>query len=325
MARAISGRTYGNDDLNGVAFAISNQQLRSAGREKLARAEGALPRVRGVIKVPGSGPYGDDELCRDFVDNLVGLRNKLKWSQEKLATEAHVSKGTVAMTESFQRKPQIDHGIGYDTAFGLKNTFEAKARAIQSGSFPEVYRDFPAHEATAHDLYIYEHSVFPGLIQTERYAHAVISAWPNITSDEIDRRVAGRLARRDVVHREDPPPPRLWALVDETALRRPAAESDVMYEQCMHALEVSRLPHVSLAVIPLTAHWHVGLLGACTIVERDGVPRVVNLEDLADGRVSEDSSIVRRVALRFRSLQHEALPGEASRDIVARVAKELWS
>lgn len=275
--------------------------------------------------MPGSGPYADDEPCRDFVDNLVGLRNKLKWSQEKLATEAHVSKGTVAMTESFQRKPQIDHGIGYDRAFGLKNTFEAKARAIQSGSFPEVYRDFPAHEATAHDLYIYEHSVFPGLIQTERYMRAVLSAWPNIRADEVERRVSGRLTRQEVVHREDPPPPRMWALVDEAALRRPVADADAMYEQCVHAIEIARLPHVSLAVVPYTARWHVGLLGACTIVERDGSPRVMYLDDLVDGRVLEDPALVRQAALRFRALQHEALPGEASRDMIARTAKELWS
>jgi hypothetical protein len=74
-----------------------------------------------------------------------------------------------------------------------------------------------------------------------------------------------------------------------------------MYEHCQHALEVSRLPHVSLAVVPYADRWHIGLLGACTIVERDGTPRVVNLEDLADGRVSEDPEIVRRVALRFRA------------------------
>jgi hypothetical protein len=28
-------------------------------------------------------------------------------------------------------------------------------------------------------------------------------------------------------------PPRLWALVDEAALRRPVAAPEVMYEQCM--------------------------------------------------------------------------------------------
>jgi hypothetical protein len=277
-----------------------------------------------VINVAGSGPYANDELCRDFVENLVGLQTRLGWSQEKLAAEAHVGKGVIAMTESYQRKPQVDHGIGYDRAFGLKGMFEAKAQAIQSGVFPEVYRSFPAHEAAAHDLCLYEHSVFPGLIQTEGYARAVLSAWPNIRADELERRVSARLIRQEILGREEPPPPRVWALLDEAALRRPVADSDVMYEQCIHALDVSRLPHVSLAVIPYAARWHVGLLGACAIVEREGVPRVMWLDDLVDGRVAEDAALVRQAAVRFRALQHAALSGVDSRDLIERLAKELW-
>jgi len=98
-----------------------------------------------------------------------------------------------------------------------------------------------------------------------------------------------------------------------------------MHEQCMHALELSRMPNVSLAVVPYAAGGHIGLSGACTIVEMDGQARIVNLDDLADGRVSEDPVIVRRVALRFRSLQHEALSRGDSRDMIARVAEELWN
>lgn len=135
----------------------------------------------------------------------------------------------------------------------------------------------------------------------------------------------GRLARQEILFREDPSPPRVWALVDEAALRRPVADAAVMYEQCRHALEVSRLPHVSLAVVPYADRWHVGLLGACQIAEWDGIPRVVNLDDLADGRVSEDPTMVRKVALRFRALQYEALPGGDSRKVIARVAEELWN
>ena len=271
----------------------------------------------------GSGPFAEDERCQDFVTNLVVMRNMRGWSQPDLAAACQFSKGVISNIESFQRAPLVEHGQAIDRAFGLTRIFKAKAQAIQSGAYPEAFRDFPIHEAAAHDVYIYEHSAFPGLLQTERYARAVISAWPNITVDEIDRRLAGRLARCEVVRREDPPPPRVWALVDEAALRRSVAGADVMYEQCVHALELSRLPNVSLAVVPEAGRWHVGLLGACTIVERDGVPHAVNLEDLADGRVSEDPSIVRRVALRFRALQHEALPGGASRDVIARMA-EKW-
>ena len=272
----------------------------------------------------GSGPYADNERCRDFVENLVQMRQLRGWSQAELAAACFFSSGVIANMECFQRAPLVAHGKAIDEAFKLKNVFLDKARAIQGESFPEVYQDFPAQESTAHDLYIYEHSVFPGLIQTERYARAVLSAWPNIRPDEVERRVSGRLARQDALHREAPPPSRVWALVDEAALRRPVASPDVMYEQCMHALEVSDLPNVSLAVIPYRGRWHVGLLGACTIVERDGIPRGMYLDDLVDGRVLEEPALVTQAALRFRSLQHEALPGGDSRDMIERLAEELW-
>jgi transcriptional regulator with XRE-family HTH domain len=245
------------------------------------------------------GKYADDEKCQQFVANLKRMREAFGWSQERLATESHCT--VVAMIESFARLPLVEHGVAFDAAFGLRDVFAKDAREMLGQSFAEAFQPFPAHEATAHDLYIYEHSVFTGLIQTERYMRAVFAAVPNIRAEEVEQRVTGRLARQEILFRDDPDPPRVWTLIDETALRRPVAVAAVMYEQCQHALEVSRLPHVSLAVVPYADRWHIGLLGACTIVERDGTPRVVNLEDLADGRVSEDPEIVRRVALRFRA------------------------
>ncbi|MCL2582373.1 MAG: helix-turn-helix transcriptional regulator [Streptosporangiales bacterium] len=273
----------------------------------------------------GSGPFASDEKCQDFVGNLVRLRGKFGWTQPQLAAACHFSPAVISNIESFQRAPLLEHGEAIDSAFGLTGMFAAKAWSIQSGAYPDAFKAFPAHEAAAHDIYIYEHSVFPGLIQTERYARAVIAAWPNIVPEEIDRLLAGRLARQKILTREEPAPPRIWALVDEAVLRRPVDDAAVMHEQCMHALEVAKLPHVSLAVVPQAARWHVGLLGSCHILEREGIPRVVNLEDLADGRVSEDPVLVRRTALRFRTLQHEALPGRASREIIARLAEELWN
>ena len=275
--------------------------------------------------MPGSGPYADNEKCRDFVENLVRMRELREWTQAELAAACFFSSGVIANMEGFQRAPLVDHGKAIDAAFGLKDMFAAKARAVQGESFPEAFQDFPAHEAAAHDLYIYQHSVFPGLIQTERYMRAVFGTLPNIRADEVERLVSGRMARQDVLYRSEPEPPRVWALVDEAALRRPVADAAVMHEQCMRALEVSRLPHVSLAVVPYAVGAHIGLSGACDIVEIDGVARVVNLDDLADGRVSDDQALVRRVALRFRSLQHEALSGWDSRDMIVRMAEELWN
>ena len=51
---------------------------------------------------------------------------------------------------------------------------------------------------------------------------------------------------------------------------------------------------------------------------------IVFVEDIADGRVFEDADTVSQVALRLRSLQSEALPKGASRDLIAKVAEERW-
>lgn len=271
----------------------------------------------------GSGPFADDERCQDFVRNLVRMRTMCGWSQPQLADRCHFSKGVISNIESYQRAPRIEHGQGIDDAFGVTNVFESKARAIQNQSYPEAFASFPEQEATADDLYIYEHSFVPGLIQTEAYVRATFATLLNITAEEVEQKVAGRIARQEVLFREDGNRPRLWALVDEAALDRPAGSPEVMYEQCMRILEVSKLPYVSLAVVPYSAGGHIGLTGACTIVERAGIPRAVNLEDFVDGRVSEDPEIVRRAALRFRSLQQEALPSGASRELILRKA-ENW-
>jgi len=270
------------------------------------------------------GPFADDERCQDFAKNLERMLAGYKWSGAELARQCSYSPGVVSNIMAFYRAPTVPQGEAFDVAFGVTDMFGAKARVIRGEAFPEVYQDFPVQEAAAHDLYVYEHSVFPGLIQAEGYARAVLSAWPNIGAEEVERRVSGRLARQEVLYREDSPPPRVWALVDEAALRRPVAPRDVMYEQCMRAIEVSHLPHVSLAVVPYRDRWHVGLLGACTIVERDGIPRGMYLDDLIDGRVLEEPALVMQAALRFRALQYEALPGGDSRDMIERLAEELW-
>jgi hypothetical protein len=88
---------------------------------------------------------------------------------------------------------------------------------------------------------------------------------------------------------------------------------------------MSRRPNVTVQVLPYSAGGHTGLLGAFTIADLGGNPGTVNVEDITDGRVSEDPSMVSRVTLRYKSLQSEALPKGASRELIARVAEERWT
>lgn len=273
----------------------------------------------------GSGPYADNEKCRDFVENLVRLRDAYKWTQAELAAVCAYSSGVISNIEGFQRAPLVEHGQAIDRAFRLRNVFEAKARAVQGESFPEAFVSFPEHEGKADELYVYEHSLVPGLVQTEGYARAVLSTLPDKSPDEVERELAGRLARQEVLVREGPQRVRLFALIDEAALNRPAAERGVMHEQLTRLVEISQMPNVSLAVVPYAAGGHIGLLGACHIAERAGHASILNLDDMADGRVTDDPVLVKRVMLRFRTLQAEAMPTWASREMIARMAEELWN
>jgi transcriptional regulator with XRE-family HTH domain len=74
-------------------------------------------------------------------------------------------------------------------------------------------------EAAASRIRTYEMQFVPGLLQTPEYARAVIrGGHPAAPADEIARRISLRMKRQQILSRPDGP--KLWAVVDETALRR---------------------------------------------------------------------------------------------------------
>jgi transcriptional regulator with XRE-family HTH domain len=260
-----------------------------------------------------------------FADELKAAREQRGWSQADLAGQIPYSLSTISMVEALHRVPTRDLAIHLDKVFATPGTFARLEARLRDLPFPASFRPFAAYEAEATALYVFEHSLIPGLLQTPEYARAVLATRPNTAEDEIDNLVAARLARQDVLTRDEPPAPLLWALIDEGALHRPVAQGEVMRGQLTRLVEVSRRPNVTVQVLPYSAGGHTGLLGAFTIADLGGNPGTVNVEDITDGRVSEDPGTVSRVTLRYKSLQSEALPKGASRELIARVAEERWT
>jgi hypothetical protein len=192
-------------------------------------------------------------------------------------------------------------------------------------SFPESFRPYAELEAKAVVLRDFEHSLVPGLLQTEDYARAVLSTKSGATEAEIEVSVAERIARQQILARDEPPLPRLYALLDEGILYRPVAPLRVMYDQLIRLVEMSRWPHVTIQVVPYTAGGHSGLEGAFIIAELPEGQSIVFLEDASGGRVAEEDQALSEVTLRFEALRSEALPKPASRDLIAKVAKERWT
>jgi hypothetical protein len=95
----------------------------------------------------------------------------------------------------------------------------------------------------------------------------VLSTRPNSTEADIDELMAGRMERQAVLTREEPPPPLLWVLLDEGVLHRPVAPPSVMHDQLFYLNEASRLPNVTVNVVPYAPGGHSGLLCAFIIAE----------------------------------------------------------
>ncbi|GGW30708.1 helix-turn-helix domain-containing protein [Streptomyces caelestis] len=124
----------------------------------------------------------------------------------------------------------------------------------------------------------------PGLLQTADYARASIRlAHPDAGAEEMDRRVALRMTRQRVLHRQ--PATRLWAVIDEAALRRPVGGLAVMRAQLRHLIEICGLPQVTVQILTFRSGGHAAEGGPVTILRLPGgeLPDVVYVEQLTTG------------------------------------------
>ena len=196
---------------------------------------------------------------------------------------------------------------------------------VQTCALPISYgwfQEWADIEAEATALRWYEPLVVPGLLQTEEYARAILSARPDGDLNDLDEQVAVRLARQTVLER--PGAPQLWCVLDEGVLHRAIGGSKVMRSQLYRLADLADHPKTLIQVIQADGA-HAGLLGGFIIADLDGKPPMAYLETAAEGQVTDSPSIAGHIALRFDRLRAEALPWAASRDLIRKVAEEQWT
>jgi len=159
---------------------------------------------------------------------------------------------------------------------------------------PSWFQPYLGLEAAVKMIRTYEVQFVPGLLQTRAYAQAVVLlGHQRAAVEEVERRVNLRMERQGLLRR--PQAPQLWAVVDESVLRRPIGGPEVMREQIIALIEATKLPNVRLQIIPFHAGGHAAAGGSFTILrfpDRD-LPDIVYLEQLTsalylDRRVDVD-------------------------------------
>jgi transcriptional regulator with XRE-family HTH domain len=274
-----------------------------------------MPRVRTLT--PGASP------THHFGSEVRRAREAAGMPQSELGALVPCDKSAVSRVEAGLTSPDEAFARACDAAFpqmGGWFTRFWKDSQTWGAAFPPSLREFAMYEAEAVALWTFEHTLVPGLLQTEDYARTVLDRHPNVTAEQVAERVAARLVRQAVLDRDDPP--LFWVLLDENVLYREIGGAMIMRDQFAHLASMARRPTVTVQVIP-RAGAHAGLLGGFVMAET-AESQVVYLDHIADGMTTDSPAIVTQVSTRFDTLRTDAYRGADSLMMIEEMV-EKWA
>jgi transcriptional regulator with XRE-family HTH domain len=181
-------------------------------------------------------------------------------------------------------------------------------------------------EAAAHSVRCYEQQVVPGLLQTEDYARAMIrAARPDVSAEEVERRVRVRLGRQSLLNQDDGVD--LWVVLDEAVVSRPVGGDAVMRVQLERLVAAADTPNVTIQVLPFEVGAHAGMDGTFAILDfpEPSDPEVVFAENATGGLFLEKADEIRKYLFIFDQIKAAALPAEDSAALLSKFVEEpLW-
>jgi Domain of unknown function (DUF5753)/Helix-turn-helix domain len=286
----------------------------------------------------GAAPAGGPTVLRILLGaQLRRLREAAQVSREDAGYHIRASGSKISRMElgrvSFKERDVTDllefYGVTdpAHTESLIQLTREANAPAWWQkfqDVVPDWFQVYVGLEEAAQLIRVYEMQFVPGLLQTEEYARAVVvQGAPGLEPEEVDRRVALRMGRQKLLNKDNPP--RLWAIVDEAALRRPMGGRDVLVAQIERLMDAVSEPNITLQVMPFRYGGHAAEGGAFTIMrfpEAD-LPDMVYMEYLTGALYLDKPDEVERYAAVMERLSVAGTSPDRTREILAAMLKEI--
>lgn len=188
---------------------------------------------------------------------------------------------------------------------------------------PSWFQDYVGLEESASRILVYELQFVPGLMQTEAYARAIVTRGrPHAISDENKRRVALRMRRQKLLTHA--PAPRLWVVIDEAVLHRPIGGQQVMREQIEHLLELTKLPNITLQVLPYRFSGYAAE-GAFTLLRfaEPELPDLVYIEHLAGALYLDKRDEIELYSRVLDQLTVDAETPDHTRQLLMKIRSEV--
>jgi transcriptional regulator with XRE-family HTH domain len=286
-----------------------------------------------ITAQPGSGPT----VLRILLGSQLRMLREVKGiTREEAGYAIRASGSKISRMElgrvSFKERDVTDllklYGVDED------ETATLVALAVQANSpgwwhkygdvLPDWFQVYVGLEEAASLIRLYEVQFVPGLLQTADYARAVVRlGQPGAAPEEIERRISLRMGRQELLTK--PGGPRLWAIVDEAALRRPIGGKEVMRAQLEQLILATEEPQVTLQVMPFRSGGHAAEAGAFTVMRfpEPDLPDVVYLEQLTSALYLDKRDDVEKYTEVMERLSVESESPERSVDILSGMLEEV--
>jgi transcriptional regulator with XRE-family HTH domain len=189
----------------------------------------------------------------------------------------------------------------------------------QHGSrMPRQVKTLVDHETKAVRISEFQSTLVPGLLQTGDYARALFTEAKRVPPEEIDNRVALRLARQNLLSREEPP--QLVFFVHEFVLHLPIGGAVVMSEQLHALLRLAVRPNLALRVVPASIGAHAASAGHFKVMEFAEYKPVAYLDSETSSLFLEEAEEIAAYRSILAALEQSALDERESRELIAKVA-----
>jgi transcriptional regulator with XRE-family HTH domain len=186
---------------------------------------------------------------------------------------------------------------------------------------PELQRLY-GMESGAQSIRSYDSMVVPGLLQTEDYARALISADVMIRPVQVEQLVAIRMRRQERLRDSDPI--ELTAVIGEGTLLQQTGGPKVLYGQLEHlAALIAELDTIEVRVIPFAATAGAVLGGSSFhLIDFEGeqLPTFGWAESTVFGGAVDDPEMVRDLSFAYVRALEQSLDRAESLALISRYA-----
>ncbi|AOR32264.1 transcriptional regulator [Streptomyces fodineus] len=227
----------------------------------------------------------------------------------------------VYKVEGGKRIPQPEYLDNADKVLRAGGLVSAMKADVAKVRYPKKVRDLADSEAKAVEIGAYETSNIHGLLQTPEHARALLECWlPTYTPEDLERRVAARMARQSIFERS--PAPALGFVLEEATLRRKVGGTMVRRQQFERLLELGRLNNVTLQVMPLDSPPHPGMSGRIELLKFEDGTAVGRADGAFNGRPISSLKELRILELRYGTIRAQALPPGESLALIEQLLGE---